>query len=172
MSFLKLARERYSCRSFTDQPVEQEKIDRIIEAGRLAPTAVNLQPAKIWVFRSPEALEKLRQTTPFPFVKQAGVVFVIGGDPDAAWKRHYDGKNFVDVDSSIIATHMMLEIQDLGLGTTWVGHFDADKLAALFPEMQGYNLTAMFPVGYPSEVAKPANTHTEYKPTEEMVKVL
>lgn len=172
MDFLNFAHERYSCRSFTNQPVEQEKIDKIIEAGRVAPTAVNYQPAKIWVFQSPEALEKLRQTTPFPFVKQASVVFVVGGDPNQAWVRHFDEKNFVDVDSSIIATHMMLEIQDLGLGTTWVGHFDADKLAALFPEMQGYNLTAMFPVGYPAENAKPANTHTIYKPLDKMISVL
>ena len=171
MSFLNLAHDRYSCRSFSDRPVEQEKIDTIIEAGRVAPTAVNFQPAKIWVFKSKEALEKLYQTVPFPFVKQAQVVFVIGGDPESAWKRHFDGKNFADVDSSIIATHMMLEIQDLGLGTTWVGHFNADKLAELFPEMKGYNLTAMFPVGYPADNAAPSNTHTVYKPMDEMVSI-
>lgn len=172
MSFLNLAHERYSCRTFSSRPVEQEKIDAIIEAGRVAPTAVNFQPAKIWVFKSKEALEKLYQSVPFPFVKQVPVVFVVGGDPDTAWKRHFDGKNFVDVDSSIIATHMMLEIQDLGLGTTWVGHFDADKLAEMFPEMKGYNLTAMFPVGYPAEDAKPSGTHEKFKPMEEMVTVL
>ena len=172
MDFLTLAKERYSVRQLSDRPVEQEKIDKIIEAAIVAPTACNLQPFKIWVLQSPEALDKVRQTTPFRFVKEAPVVFVIGGDAEAAWKRRFDGHNFVEVDTSIAATHMMLEVQDLGLGTTWVGHFDPNKMRELFPEMQKYELLCIFGVGYPAEDASPADGHSSFKNRDELVEVL
>lgn len=172
MDFLTLAKERYSVRKLSGKPVEQDKIDKIIEAGIVAPTACNLQPFKIWVMESAEALEKVRQTNLFPFVKQAPVIFVIGGNADEAWKRKYDGHNFVDVDTSIVATHMMLEVQDLGLGTTWVGFFDPDKMKALFPEMEGYELLCMFGVGYPAEDSTPADGHTSFKEREALVSIL
>lgn len=75
--------------------------------------------------------------------------------------RPFDKKNFADVDASIAATHIMLAIEDLGLGTTWVAHFDAPKLKELFPEMADYELVAIFPVGYPAEDAAPSPRHTE-----------
>lgn len=122
--------------------------------------------------QSPEAREKVCQTTSFPFVKAAPVVFVIGGDPDSAWKRRFDGHSFVDVDAAIVATHMMLEIHDLGLGTTWVGYFDPDKMKALFPEMAGCELLCVFGVGYPAEDAVPADGHTTFKSRDKLVTVL
>ena len=172
MDFLSLAKERYSVRKLADTPVEQEKIDKILEAAMVAPTACNKQPFKIWVLQSESALEKVRQTNPFSFVKEAPVVFVIGGDPELAWKRDFDGHNFVDVDASIVATQMMLEVQDLGLGTTWVGHFDPAKMQALFPEMAGYALTCLFGVGYPAEDAAPAPGHSSFKAKDELVAYL
>ena len=172
MDFLTLAKERYSVRKLSDKPVEQDKIEKIIEAGVVAPTACNLQPFKIWVMQSPKALDKVCQTNSFKFVKQAPVIFVIGGKADEAWKRIYDGRNFVDVDTSIVATHMMLEVQDLGLGTTWVGYFDPDKMKALFPEMDGYELTCIFGVGYPADDAAPAEGHTTFKERDALVTIL
>ena len=172
MDFLTLAKARYSVRKLADKPVEQEKIDRIIDAALAAPTACNLQPFKIWVLQSPESRQKAAQANHFAFVKDAPVVFVIGGDPDEAWKRGFDGHNFVEVDVSIAATHMMLEVQDLGLGTTWVGHFDPDKMKALFPEMQGYELLCVFGVGYPAEDSTPAPGHSASKSREQLVTVL
>ena len=172
MDFLTLSKERYSVRKLSEKPVEQEKIDKIIEAGIVAPTACNLQPFKIWVMQSQEALDKARQTNSFKFVKEAPVIFVIGGKADEAWKRSFDGHNFVDVDASIVATHMMLEVQDLGLGTTWVGYFDPDKMKVLFPEMKGYELICVFGVGYPAEDASPADGHTSFKERDELVAIL
>ena len=172
MDFLTLAKERYSVRKLTGRPVEQEKIDRIIEAAIAAPTACNLQPFKIWVLQSPEALEKVAQTNPFQFVKEAPVAFVIGGDPAEAWKRSFDGHNFVEVDASIVATHMMLEVQDLGLGTTWVGHFDPNRMKELFPEMKDYELLCVLGVGYPAEDSVPAPGHSASKSREQLVTVL
>ena len=169
MDFLKLAHERYSCRRFSDAPVEQEKIDQIIESAIAAPTAVNHQPFKIWFIQKPEDIEKIAQTTPYTF--HAPMIFAVGGKVDEAWVRKYDEKNFVDIDAAIVATHMMLEIQNLGLGTTWVGSFDEDKLKEFFPVMNGYNIVALFPTGYPAETAHPSKLHTIRKDRDSLVEI-
>ena len=170
MDFLNLVHERYSCRSFSSFPLEQEKIEKIIDAAIAAPTAVNYQPFKIWIIQKPDDIEKVSQTTQYTF--HAPMIFVVGGKVDEAWVRKYDGKNFVDIDASIVATHMMLEIQELGLGTTWVGSFDEEKLKALFPALNGYNIVALFPTGYPSEQAHPSKLHTIRKDKNALVDVL
>ena len=159
MDFLELAKERYSCRQLSDKKVEKEKLDKIIEAGILAPTATNAQPYKIWLIESDEAKEKLAKANRYQF----------GAKKDAAWVRKFDNHNFAEVDASIVATQMMLEITELGLGTTWVGHFDEPLLKEEFPEMKDYELIAIFPVGYPAEDAKPAERHSIRRSVEEAV---
>lgn len=161
--FLQLATERYSVRKFSDKPLEQEKIEAIIEAGRRAPTAVNFQPYKIWVAKSESAKSKLIKSTHFPFVGQAPVILAVGAASAEAWVRKYDGKNFADIDASIVATHMMLEIHDLGLGTTWIGSFDEEILKNEFPQMRNYNMVALFPVGYIAEDCEPSERHFALK---------
>ena len=168
-SFLELAKERYSCRSLTDRAIEPEKIDRILQATIAAPTAKNLQRYTIWKISSPEAREKIQQVAKFPFVKSSAVVFVVGAKKDGAFDRPFDNKNFSDIDAAIVATHLMLAVQDEGLGTTWVGYFDAPKLQELIPEMQNHELIAIFPVGYPTEDAVPSNRHEERKNISEAV---
>lgn len=170
MDFLTLAKERYSCRKLTDRPVSEEQIRAILEAGLAAPTACNYQPFKIWVMTSDEALAKVKASCRQQFIQPCPVVFVIGGDTSRAWVRDYDGKNFADVDASIIAAHMMLEIQDQGLATTWIGHFDPEKLYELFPDMNGYSLTALFAVGYAAKDATPAMAHTNCRPENELIR--
>ncbi|MBR4903145.1 MAG: nitroreductase family protein [Selenomonadaceae bacterium] len=167
MSFLELAKARYSCRKLTDKTIEPEKIERLLKAAIAAPTAKNVQPYKIWAIRSTEAFDKLKQATNYTF--GAALAFVIGAKADGAFVRPFDGKNFADIDAAIVATHMMLAIQDEGLGTTWVGYFDAPKLKELFPEMQDYELIAVFPVGYPAEGAKPHIRHEERRTISEAV---
>ena len=170
MDFLELAKKRYSCRQLSDKKVEKEKLDKIIEAGILAPTATNAPPYKIWLIESCEAKEKLAKANRYQF--GAEVFFVVGAKKDEAWVRKFDNYNFADVDASIVATHMMLEIADLGLGTTWVGHFDEPLLKEEFPEMKDYELIAIFPVGYPAEDARPAERHNIRRTVEEAVAYL
>ena len=170
MDFMELAKERYSCRKFSDKEVEQEKIEKILEAGILAPTAVNKQPFKIWVLKSEDAISKISQVTNYTF--GAKLVFVIGADENEAWVRPFDNKNYAEIDTSIVATHMMLEVQNLGLGTTWIGYFDTAKLIELFPEMSKFSHCVLFPVGYPAEDAQPSPKHTQRKSKEELVTVL
>lgn len=170
MDFAKLSAERYSLRKFSDQPVEQEKLDLILEAGRNAPTAHNNQPQRIFVIQSPEALEKADACTSMHF--HAPMTLVVAYDPEAAWKREHDGKNHGEIDASIAITQMMLQAADLGLGSTYVGVFEPEKLLEQFPEMAGLCPIAMLPMGYPAENARPSKLHTMRKPVEELVKYL
>ena len=170
MEFLQLSEARYSLRKFSDRPVEAEKLAAILEAGRNAPTAHNLQPQRLFVLRSPEALEKADACTAAHF--HPPVILVVAYDPEAAWKRETDGKNHGEIDASIAATQMMLEAADLGLGNTYVGMFEPEKLLAAFPEMAGLCPIAMLPLGYPAEGAHPSRLHADRKPLEELVKYL
>ena len=170
MNFAELSAQRYSLRKFSDRPVEDALLQQVLEAGRNAPTAHNNQPQRIFVFRSPEALEKADACMDCHF--HAPVVIAVGYDPKESWHREHDGKDHGEIDASIAVTQMMLQAADLGLGTTYVGMFDPEKLTAAFPEMAGLVPIAMLPLGYPAEGAHPARLHTDRKPMEQLVKYL
>lgn len=170
MGFLELAKDRYSCREFSSKKIESDKLRKIISAGIASPTAVNKQPYKIWLMGSQEAKNKIKQVTSYTF--GAETFLVLGYKEEEAWTRKFDQRNFADVDAAIVGTHMMMEIHDLGLATTWVGYFDAPTLKELCPEMQDYQLIAIFPIGYPREDAKPSPRHMERKTEAEVVEVL
>ena len=167
MSFLDMAKARWTCRDYDPaKPVEQEKIDAILQAIALAPTAKNFQPFHVWVAQSDEAMEKVRQVTPCSY--GAPLAFIIAYSADEAFLRG-DGKNFGEIDASIAGTHIILEASDLGLGSTWIGAYDAAKLHELFPELEGYVDVALFAVGYPSASAQPSPRHSESKSLDDMV---
>ena len=172
MTFSELVKSRYSVRKFDARPVEDEKLNAILEAGISAPTAKNVQPVKIWVIKSPSALEKIKSCAPFVWMKEAPVVIAVGGTEEGAFVRPSDNRNFQDVDAVIVATHIMLAVHDQGLGSTWVGYFDAPKVKELFPEMKAYDLVALFPIGYPADDAMPADRHYVRKSFDEIVSVL
>ena len=122
MNFLELTKERYSVRKYADKPVEQDKLEKILAAGATAPTAKNLQPQRIYVLESPEALEKIRGITRCAF--NAPVVLMVCGDKEEAWVNPFNGRSSAEMDCSIVTTQMMLQAQELGLGTCWVCWFD------------------------------------------------
>lgn len=170
MDFKKLAEKRYSCRKFADRKVDDSLVEQIIETANKAPTAVNIQPIKIFWMKSNEAKEAIKQVYSNTF--GADTFLVVGYQNDAGWVRSFDGRSFADVDGSIVATHVMLQIADLGLATTWVGHFNAPLLKQLYPDMENYELIALFPVGYAAEDAEPDPRHFKRKATNEIVTVL
>ncbi len=170
MKFQELAEKRYSCRSFSDKKVERELVEQIIKAGISAPTAVNTQPFKIFWMESEQAKENLRQVCNYTF--GANTFLLVGYKEDKGWVRSFDQRNFADIDAGIVATHMMLEIEDLGLSTTWVGCFDAPRLQEMYPELQEYHLIALFPIGYAAQGAAPSERHFKRKAFEEIVEVL
>ncbi len=170
MEFSALSAARYSLRKFDPRPVEREKLDLILEAGRNAPTAHNNQPQRIFVIQSPEAMEKADACMGCHF--HPPVLLAVGYDPAVSWKREGDGKDHGEIDAAIAVTQMMLQAADLGLGTTYVGMFEPEKLAAAFPEMAGLNMIALLPLGYPAEGAHPAKLHSLRQSVEEMTKYL
>ena len=171
MDFEKLAKERYSLRKFTDTPVEPEKLEKVLEAGRVSPTAKNLQSQRVYVLQSPEALAKCDQLTPCRY--GAPCVLVVGYDRDAAWVRdQFDNKNHGEIDSAIAATHMVLQAADLGVGSVWVGIFDIFKVNETLGIPENVVVTAFLPMGYPAEGAHPAKMHEDKKPMEHMVTYL
>ena len=167
MDFIELSQARYSCRKFSDRPVEDEKIDRIMEAVRLAPTGINAQSFHVWAVRDPARLADIRECTRFHF--DAPCVLIYGFKPEGAWTRKYDGKNIGEIDVTIAATHGMLETTELGLGSCWVGYFDPAEVKKRFPETGGYEISALFPMGYPADDAEPSERHTVRKSEEELL---
>lgn len=167
MEYSQLIRERYSVRKLSDRPIEDGKVDAILEAARVSPTAVNKQPYRILVLRKREDMEKLAACTPYTF--EAPMALVVFGKADEAWVRPYDGYNSHVVDASIIGAQIMLAVHDLGLGTTWVGHFDPAKLREIFQVPAELEPVVVFPIGYPAPDAKPAAMHGKRRPLGEVV---
>ena len=167
MEFNDVLQKRYSCRAFAERLVEQEKADRILEAGRIAPTAVNKQPVHIWAVSCPEKLEAIKGVTRSNY--GAPLILVVGCRPSDAWVRRYDGKNGAEVDAAIVATYLMLAAENEGLATLWVGSFDPALLADILPGTEGYELVAMINVGYPAAESAPSAMHGARKALEEMV---
>lgn len=167
MEFNDVLNRRYSCRAFAAREVEQEKVDRILEAGRIAPTAVNKQPVHIWAVSSPETLKAIKGVTRSNY--GAPLLLIVGCRPADAWVRRYDGKNGAEVDAAIVATYMMLAAENEGLATLWVGSFDPALLREILPGASGYELVAMINVGYPAAESEPSAMHAERKPVGELV---
>ena len=148
MEFDQLLKERYSVRKFSNQKVEKEKIDKILEAARIAPTAVNYQPQRILVVEDPDNLAKLKECT--------------------RWKDMHN-RECGEVDVSIVATYMMLKLFDLGLGSTYVDSFDYKELIKQFNIPENYVPVMILPIGYPREDCVPGPMHDKRKPLNAIV---
>ena len=168
MSFEKLAAEkRYSCRSFEQRSVEKQDMDKILEAGRIAPTAGNFQPQRVIVINTPEGMQKLAQCTHYTYGAPAALIVCY--DENEVWVRNYDGKNSGDVDASIVTTQMMLQAAELGIGTCWIGHFDPRKIKELFNIPENIVPVAILDMGYPGENGRPHPVHWKRKDLTETV---
>jgi nitroreductase len=167
--FEDLAAARYTCRTYTDRPVQLAKVNKILDVARLAPTAANQQPVHVWALTSPEALARIHQVHD---AFGAPVVFMVGSRPEDAWVRSFDGKNAADCDAAIVATHIMLVSFDMGLGGAWIASFDPAKVAELFPETAGYEVSFLLAIGHPAENAEPTARHYQRKSLEEFSTVL
>lgn len=169
MDFLQLAADRYSVRSFSGRPIEQEKMDRILKAGQLAPTAVNFQPQKIFILKSKEAIQKIRTLTHFAY--DAPVVLLFCADTTKVWRSPTEhGYDTGEMDVSIVCTHMMLEVWELGIGPVWVRGFDSRQVAKAFDLPKHIKPVCLLPIGYPSEMSVPyADWHNTYRPLSKMV---
>ncbi len=167
MDFLKLCKERYSLRKFDGRRLSDSDINRILEAARVAPTAKNLQPQKIFVINTDDSVEKLKKCTKCDYGTKTS--FLICYDKNVSWKRDTDGKDSGDIDASIVTTQMMLEAAFLGAGTTWVMWFDAEAVSREFRLPENIIPVAILVCGYPAADAKPSPRHADRKQITETV---
>jgi nitroreductase len=154
MSFTELARRRYSCRSYKPDPIEKEKLDAVMEAGWVAPSACNYQPWKIVVIQNPENLQKIHEAYQRDWFRQAPAVLVICGDHLQSWKRK-DGKDHCDVDVAIIADHLTLAATDQGLATCWICNFNRQKCVEILSLPENLEPIVMLSLGYPADETDP-----------------
>lgn len=156
MSVTDLMSSRYSERRFSPEDVEEEKLQAILEAGALAPTAENKQPQRILVVRGQEGLAKMDLCTRCRF--GAPVVLVLAYDMTVA-ARHPDVADFGVVDVAIVGDHMSLAAQELGIHSCWVGLIDPSELRRQFDIPSTHRVVAVMPLGYPSEKSRPSRLH-------------
>lgn len=169
-AFMRILESRYSCHAFSDAPVPDSKLEMILEAGRMAPSAKNLQPTRIWVVKSEEALARLRKVND---CYGAPVVLVVGCRNEEAWVRESDGVNAAKTDAAIVLTHLMLTATDAGLANMWIWDFDPSKVREALPETKGHGVYALLAIGHPAKTeGAPTNLHTVRKSLDELVKVL
>ena len=150
MNFNELIQKRYSVRAYCPDPIEPEKLDMILQAARLAPTAANRQPFQLLVIHTDRCLEELKSVYDEPWFIQAPIIIGICSLPSKAWIRS-DGKNYADVDAAIVMDHIILAATDLGIGTCWIGAFDPDAARKAFGLPAGVEPVAFTPVGYPAD---------------------
>ncbi len=171
MTFMELAKNRYSERFFDPRPVEDEKLRQILEAGRIVPTACNYQPQRFYVLRSPEALTKVKTVTPFHY--NAPLVLLVCYDANTVWRnpndRYYRNYNSGEQDASIAATTMMYEAEELGVHSVWLRGFDSKAVVNTFELPENIIPVMMFAMGYPNDKSKPNGWHFKRKPLEEFV---
>lgn len=165
MDFQELAAKRYSARGFRQMPISKAEIEKILMAGNAAPTAHNNQPQEIIVVHSQEGLEALRKCTECHY--NAPLAFVICYDRKKCWERGYDQKHSGDIDASIVATHMMLEAADLGIGCTWIMHFIPEAIRVEFELPDNVEPVAILIMGYTD--AEPSKDHFKRRNLDEYV---
>lgn len=171
MEFEQLIRERYSVRKYSPAPVEEEKLQMILEAARLAPTGHNSQPQRVYVVRSAEALAKMRELCRCAF--NAPIVLMVTMNRNEQWKNDLEPGQAAGVqDAAIAATHMMLEAWNLGIGSCWVNWIPYTKVKEAFAIPEEEELILIMPIGYPAESSHPSKIHAESKALEELVRYL
>ncbi len=167
MDFLHLARSRYSCRKYKQQGVEEDKLNYVFEAGRVAPSAVNYQPFYFVVVRD-ENIENVRSCYPREWFRSAPMYIVICSDHSRSWKRA-DGKDSADIDAAIAADHMTLAATSIGLATCWVCNYNKQKLTEVLDLPGNIEPVVLLPLGYPDDAPDSDRHATKRKSLDEIV---
>jgi nitroreductase len=166
MDFFDVVNKRYSVRSYLPDPVENEKLQKVLEVGRLAPTAHNNQPFQIIVIRTEGKQEELKQIYRREWFSQPPLVLCLSVVKDQGWVRGYDQRSYYQVDAGIVMDHIILAATALGLGTCWIGAFNISAAREFLGLPEGVEPIVFSPLGYPAELPKPR----ERKPLSELVR--
>ena len=169
MEFEKVIAGRYSTTAFDGRVPDKDVVTRILDAARLAPTACNFQPQKIYVLESEEALAKMDQMTPCRY--GAGLALLVCCDRNIAWKMP-NGFTSLEQDASIVATHILLAATANGVDNIWCGIFDREKAVKVFDLPENIVPICFIDLGYAAEGSKPRKWHFERKTLGETVEYM
>lgn len=171
MDFMKVIQDRVSVRDYDpDKPLEKEVISKILEAGRIAPSAGNRQPWRFIVVTSEEMLEKVKKCYGGSWFQDAPAVLLVAGRREDAWTRSYDGYNSLETDLTIAMDHMILAAENEGVGTCWIAAFNPAVLFSEVPLREAETVFAITPLGYPRSGYE--KRKRERKPLEEITEFL
>lgn len=160
MDFISIAKKRYSVRKYTEKKVEPEKLDKILEAAHVAPTAANRQPVHLIAVQDEEGLAKISKAAD---IYDAPLAIIVCADHSRAWTRPYDKKQTSDIDASILTDHMMLQATELGLGTVWVCYFEPDVLRQEFSLPDNLEPINILVIGYANEEPADPERHSQMR---------
>ncbi len=167
MEFSEVIKNRYSCKKFDGRQVEKEQLDAILEAGRLAPTAKNLQEQRIYVVQNEERLAKIDKVTPCRY--GAGTVLVVAFDKENVFTYPGDKRDSGVEDATIVATHLMLSAQANGVDSCWINFFDPEVMAKELGLPENEEVLMVLDLGYAAEGTKPLAAHSQRKELSETV---
>lgn len=167
MDFMQLVKDRYSCKKYDGRKVEKTQLDAILEAGRAAPTAKNLQEQRIYVVQSAEGLAKIDALTPCRY--GAGTVLLVAFDKENVYTYPGGRRDSGIEGAAIVATHMMLAAKAAGVESCWLNRFDPQAAAEAFGLPENEEVLMLLDLGYPAPGAGPLPMHSQRKPLEDTV---
>lgn len=160
MAFIDIAKQRCLIRNYAAKKVEPEKLEQILEAAHVAPTAANLQPVRLIVVQSEEGLSKIGKAAN---IYGAPLAIIVCADHDKAWVRPFDNKQTGDIDASILTDHMMLEATELGLGSVWICYFKPDVIRKEFDLPNNLEPVNILAIGYSNEKSSDSERHSKMR---------
>lgn len=170
MEFFEVIKKRYACKRFDGREVEQSKLDAILEAGRLAPTAKNLQEQRIYVVQSEKSLAKIDKATPCRY--GASTVVAVAFDKNNVFTYPGEKRDSGIEDATIVATHLMLAAKAVGVDSCWINFFDPDVMVKELGLPENEEVLMLLDLGYAVEGTKPLATHSQRKEISETVTYL
>ena len=167
MEFTEVIQKRYSCKRYSGESVPEKALDAVLAAGRLAPTAKNLQEQRIYVLQSPESLAMADRITPCRY--GAPTVLVVAYDRDNVFTYPGGTRDSGAEDMAIVACHMMLAAANEGLGSCWINYFDPQQAAEELGLPDNEEPVLMLDLGFPGEGGGPLPNNSKRKPLSETV---
>ena len=164
MDYSELVKSRYSCRAYTSEHVPDELVTEILEAGRMSPSAKNIQPVSVIAVRTKQGLSKVNEACN---TYGAPLALIVCVDMEGSWESPYTGKHIGETDAAIVTTQMMYRAEELGLGSVWIGMFDPERISSAFG-LGGLTPINILAVGYKADTT--SGNHGVRKAMEEFAK--
>jgi len=155
MNFIDLTKSRYSVRAYRPDPIEEGKLNQVLTAAQMAPTAANRQPFRLIVINVPGREQDLLKIYQRDWFVQAPIIICACGIPVEGWVRGFDQKNYTDVDVAIVMDHITLAAASLGLGTCWIAAFNPVSAREILKLPEGVEPIVFTPLGYPADQLRP-----------------